>query len=168
MEIKAILEDVTRHRLTARDRAIDGCAIPTYAIPLRALAAGFARFGSGQGLAPGRVKAARRLLEACAAKPWYVAGTDRFCTEVMEQFGQRVFVKTGAEGVFCGAIPELGLGIALKCDDGATRASEVATANVLMQLLKDDADRAALSRWTTKPIKSVNGENVGIVRAAGV
>lgn len=168
MEIKAILEDVTHHRLTAKDRAIDGCAIPTYAIPLRALAAGFARFGSGQGLAPGRVKAARRLLEACAAKPWHVAGTDRFCTEVMEQFGRRVFVKTGAEGVFCGAIPELGLGIALKCDDGATRASEVAMANVLAQLLKNDADRTALSRWTTKPVRSVKGLDVGLVRAAVV
>jgi L-asparaginase II len=164
MEIKAILEDVTRHRLTDKDYAIDGCAIPTYAIPLRALAVGFARFGSGQGLVPGRVKAARRLLEACAAKPWYVAGTGRFDTEVMEHFGRRVFVKTGAEGVYCGAIPELGLGIALKCDDGATRASEVAMANVLAQLLTNDADRAALARWTTKPIRSVKGVEVGGVR----
>ncbi len=63
----------------------------------------------------------------------------------MERFGKRVYVKTGAEGVFCGAIPELGLGIALKCDDGATRAAEVAMANVLAQLLKDDADQAKLS-----------------------
>ena len=31
----------------------------------------------------------------------------------------RIFVKTGAEGVYCAAVPELGLGIALKCDDGA-------------------------------------------------
>lgn len=166
MEIKAVLEDVTRHRLTDKDYAIDGCAIPTYAIPLRALAAGFARFGSGQGLVPGRVKAARRLLEACARKPWYVAGTGRFDTEMMEHFGRRVFVKTGAEGVYCGAIPELGLGVALKCDDGATRASEVAIANVLAQLLKDEADQTALQRWTTKTLKSVKGETVGAVRAA--
>lgn len=164
-EIRAILEDLTRHRLTDKDRAIDGCAIPTWAIPLRALAAGFARLGSGQGLAPGRIKAARRILAACAKKPWHVAGTGKFDTEVMEHFGKRVFVKTGAEGVYCGAIPELGLGIALKCDDGATRASEVAMANVLARLLKDDADRAALTRWTTKPVKSVNGETVGVVRA---
>lgn len=163
-EIRAILEDVTRHRLTDKDYAIDGCAIPTYAIPLRALAAGFARFGSGQGLVPGRVKAARRLLEACAAKAWYVAGTGRFCTEVMEAFGKRVFVKTGAEGVFCGAIPELGLGIALKCDDGATRASEVAMANVLAQCLTNDTDRTTLQRWTTKSVKSVKGLDVGAVR----
>src|SRR5690606_2743754 len=133
------------------------CAIPTYAIPPRALAAGFARFGSGRGLAPGRIKAARRILAACAARPWHVAGTGRFDTELMERFGQRVFVKTGAEGVYCGAIPEFGLGIALKCDDGATRASEVTMAHVLAQLLKDDSDRATLARWTTKPVRSVKG-----------
>jgi L-asparaginase II len=164
-EIKATLSDITRHRLAAKDAATDGCAIPTYAIPLRALALGFARFGCGQGLAPGRMKSASRVLAACAAKPWFTAGTDRFDTEVMEHFGKRIYVKTGAEGVYCGAIPELGLGIALKCDDGATRASEVAMANVLAQILKSDADARALKRWTTKPVLSVKGERVGVVRA---
>lgn len=161
-EIKAILTDITRHRLTAKDAATDGCAIPTYAIPLRALATGFARFGCGQGLAPGRMRSASRVLAACAAKPWFTAGTGRFDTEMMEHFGRRVYVKTGAEGMFCGCIPELGLGIALKCDDGATRASEVAMANVLAQLLKNDAE--ALSRWMTKPVLSAKGATVGGVR----
>ncbi len=54
----------------------------------------------------------------------FVAGTGRFCTDVMAHFGARVFVKTGAEGVFCGALPEMGLGIAIKCDDGGKRAAE--------------------------------------------
>ena len=43
----------------------------------------------------------------------------------MEIAPGRLFVKVGAEGVFCAAVPELGLGIALKCDDGAGRAAEV-------------------------------------------
>lgn len=163
-EIRAVIEDITRHRLTAKDAGTDGCAIPTFAIPLRALATGFARFGCGQGLAPGRLRSAKRVLAACAAKPWFTAGTGRFDTEVMEQFGRRVYVKTGAEGVFCGCVPELGIGIALKCDDGATRASEVAMANVLAHVLKNDAE--ALSRWTTKPVLTVKGERVGDVRAA--
>ena len=42
----------------------------------------------------------------------------------MQLFGARVFVKTGAEGVYCGALPEQGLGIAIKCDDGAGRAAQ--------------------------------------------
>ena len=65
-----------------------------------ALARAFARFGTGAGLAPERAKAAARLRAACAAHPWHVAGTGRFCTEIMQRFGARVFVKTGAEGVY--------------------------------------------------------------------
>ena len=60
-----------------------------------------------------------------------VAGAGRFCTGVMSDFSGRVFVKTGAEGVYCGAIPEAGLGIAVKCDDGATRAAETLMAAVI-------------------------------------
>lgn len=165
-EIKAVLVDITRHRLGANDYALDGCAIPTWAIPLRALASGFARFGCGQGLSPGRLRSASRILSACAAKPWYVGGDDRLDTRIMGRFGKRVYVKSGAEGVFCGAIPELGLGIALKCEDGATRAAEVAMANVLAQLLKDDADQAKLSPFTTRAVRTLNGDEVGVVRAA--
>ena len=92
--------------------AIDGCSVPTWAMPLAAWREAFARFGTGAGLAPGRAKAAARLRAACAAHPWHVAGTGRFCTEIMQRFGARVFVKTGAEGVYCAALPEQGLGIA--------------------------------------------------------
>ena len=72
------------------------------------------------------------------SEPHYVAGTNRFCTDVMAAGDNRLFVKTGAEGVFCGAIPELGLGIALKCDDGAKRAAESMMAATLSELLADD------------------------------
>ena len=47
-----------------------------------------------------------------------VAGTGRFDTRVMERLGERVFCKVGAEGVFCAALPSLGLGVAIKIDDG--------------------------------------------------
>ena len=105
--------------------------MPTWAIPLKHLALAFARFGTGHALAPERAKAAARLRAACAAHPWYVGGTGRFCTEVMQRLGARAFVKVGAEGVYCGALPERGLGIAVKCDDGAARAGEVIMAALI-------------------------------------
>src|SRR5208337_4919855 len=104
--------------------AVDGCSVPTWAVPLANLAHAFAKFGSGHGLARERGNAAARLRAACAQKPWHVAGTGGFCTEIMQLLGARVFVKTGAEGVSCGALPGQGLGIAIKCDDGAGRAAE--------------------------------------------
>jgi L-asparaginase II len=133
-------------------------------VPLGGLARGFARFGTGEGLPPIRAKAAARLRAACAAHPWHVAGTGRFCTELMRAFGERVFVKTGAEGVACAALPELGLGIAVKCDDGAGRAAEVVLATAVARFLNTEADRAALARHIRPVMRNWNGIEVGSLR----
>ena len=164
-EVKARLESLTGLAVADDQCAIDNCSVPTWALPLNALALAFARFGTGQGLSPARAAAAARLRAACAAHPWHVAGTGRFCTAVMEHFGERVFVKTGAEGVFCGALPEQGYGIAIKCDDGAGRAAEVAMAAMIARLLPlGDADRAFLDRRLRPPLRSWNGVKIGELR----
>jgi L-asparaginase II len=130
-------------------------------VPLTALAHAFAQVRNGQGLGRARQGAAR-IRAACAAQPYYVAGTGRFCTEIMTLFGTRVLAKTGAEGVFCGALPEQGLGIALKCDDGATRASEVAMATVVARFLPMSEDeRGAVGRFLRPALRNWNGIEVG-------
>jgi L-asparaginase II len=165
--VKAVFEDLAGIAIPDEHRAVDGCSVPTWAMPLSALARGFARFGSGKGMGPQRAKAAERLRAACAAKPWHIAGTGRFCTAVMERFGDRVFVKTGAEGVFCGAIPGAGLGVAIKIDDGAARASEVAMAGVIARFVPlDDEDRAALDRLLRPALRNWNGIEVGAIAPA--
>ena len=164
-EVRAVLEDLTGATLSDDRRAIDGCSVPTWAIPLQNLAHAFAKFGTGKGLSPERARAAARLRAACAQKPWHVAGTGRFCTEIMQLFGARVFVKTGAEGVYCGALPEQGLGIALKCDDGAGRAAQAVMAALIAQFLPlADAERAALERFVRPTLHNWNGFEVGTLR----
>ncbi len=163
-EVKATLENLGGIMIPDSARAIDGCSVPTWAIPLASIARAFARFGTGAGLAPKRAEAARRLRAACAEKPWFVAGTARFCTEIMTKFGARVYVKSGAEGMCCAALPELGLGIAVKCDDGAGRAGEVMMAATIARLLKSDADRVALEKFIRPPLRNWNGIAVGEIR----
>ena len=164
-EITATLEEMTGVRLGPEVRGIDGCSIPTHAIPIGRLAHAFARFVTGEGLSPKRAEAARRLREACMAEPFMVAGTDRFCTDVMAALPGRVFVKTGAEGVFCAALPELGLGVALKCDDGATRASETMMAAVIEAFVPmSEAERERLGARLSPPLLSRRGARVGAVR----
>lgn len=166
-EARAAMEDVTRTTLGESAMGIDGCGIPTYALPLRALAHGFARFGTGHGLGSERRRAAQRLRAAVAAHPWHVAGTKRFCTGVMEIFGARCFVKTGAEGVFTVALPEQGIGMAVKIDDGATRASEVATATLIARFLPmSAAERARFQPFLTPELKNWAGTPVGSLRPA--
>ena len=112
----------------------DGCGIPVYYMPLRSLALGMARLADPSGLPEARAEAAKRLLSAMAAEPFYVNGTRGFTTEVMQCAGENVRVKGGAEGVYTAALPKMGLGIALKAEDGAARAAECAMAQILLQL----------------------------------
>jgi len=143
----------------------DGCSIPTYAVPLRSFALGFARMATGRDFSPGRAKAAKRLLSACMAEPFLVAGTGRADVALMQSAPGRIFVKTGAEGVYCAALPELGFGIALKADDGAGRAAEVMISTVLAKLLRpDEALAARLTRLANLPIQSRVGAKVGSLR----
>jgi len=142
--------------------ATDGCSIPTFRIALRALATGFARFGTGDGLPAGFAAAAQRLRAAVAANPVMVAGAGRFDTEVAQALGESAFVKVGAEGVYCGALPSLGVGFALKCEDGALRAAEAAAAALLRHLL---GPNPVLERLAGPVLINWNGIEVGSIRA---
>jgi L-asparaginase II len=166
-EVIGAVSAMTGSALAEQAPGTDGCSIPTHAIPLSALALGFARFGSGHGLAPLRAAAARRLREAVAAHPFMVAGTGRFDTRLMQALGARAFVKIGAEGVYCASLPERGLGIALKIDCGAGRAAEVAVARVIEQwLAPDGAAGEALAAMVRPQLTNWNGIAVGSLRPA--
>ena len=164
-EIRAVMEDVTGAPVGRDLCGTDGCNIPTYAVPLKALAQGFAKLSTGEGLSPSRAKAASRILSACMAEPFYVAGTKRACTELMSLAPGRIFAKTGAEGVFCAVLPEKGLGIALKCEDGAARAAEAMIAAVLARHIDDEAVAAKLQARAETTLRNWNGTDVGVVRA---
>ncbi len=166
--ITAALAEMTGTTLDESNFAVDGCSIPTYAIPLRAMALGFARFGTGQGIGADRAAAARRIRAAVAAQPRMVAGTNRFDTKVIAALGERVFVKGGAEGVHCGAIPELGIGFAVKCDDGAGRAADVVTAALIARLLPNNGRVDPVVATLANPVlTNWNGIEVGTMRPAG-
>ena len=167
-EVTAALQAATGYNLAAAARGTDGCSIPTYAIPLRHLAYAFARVATGTGLSPAHAQAARRLRQAVARAPQMVAGTGRFDSRVMGQLGERVFCKVGAEGVYCAALPEVGLGVALKMDDGNTaRAAEVVMAAVLQARLPLQGEDAALLRSLARvELRNWNGTEVGTLQAA--
>jgi L-asparaginase II len=167
-EVAGAIAEMTLARLSEETRAVDGCSIPTYAIPLRALAFGFARFASGVGLSQRRASAAARIRAAVAAHPATVAGAGRFDTEIMTALGARAFTKTGAEGVFCAALPEAGLGIAVKADDGGARAAQVAITALIGRFGGFDEDiRARLAPFIAPRVVNWNGVETGALRPAG-
>ncbi len=145
--------------------AIDGCSIPTHAVPLKNLALGFARMATGSGLEPQRAKAASRLLTACMNEPFYVDGTGQPCRELLKAGQGQVFAKNGAEGVYCGAIPALDLGIAVKIDDGALRAAASVFAAIVSNLLGGETEMGCRFAAIAKsPLLNRNSIEVGQIR----
>ena len=165
--VTAALQAATDFDLQSAPCGIDGCSIPTYAIPLHNLALAFARVGTGIGLRTGHATAARRLREAVAKYPFMVGGTGRFDTRVMERLGERVFCKVGAEGVYCAALPGRGLGVALKMDDGNNaRAAEVVMAAAIEALVSLGDDEAVfMSELSDTRLFNWNRIQVGAIRA---
>ena len=166
-EVRRMLEEMTGVAIDPAQAGIDGCSIPTYALPLDKLAGAFAKLGTGEGLSKTRAQAAERLRKACARHPQMVAGTGRFDTVAMSALGERAFVKTGAEGVHCASFPELGLGVAIKCEDGAGRAADAIMAGVILRFLKlSDTERTPIEALARKQLVNWNGITVGEARVA--
>jgi L-asparaginase II len=134
IRIATALSEMTAAPVSAANAGIDGCSAPNWAIPLADLAQGFAKLVTGDGLQKFRATHARRIAAACMAEPNLVAGPGRLDTLAMTALKGRVFMKTGAEAVYCGGFPELGMGFALKIDDGNMRASEAVMEAILQRV----------------------------------
>ena len=161
------LGEMTGVDLSAAPHGVDGCGIPALAIPLTGLATAMARFADPGSLAPDRAAAIRRIAAAMAARPEMVAGTGRFCSALIGQSRGAILAKTGAEGVYAVALPDRGLGVAVKVDDGAGRASEVAVAAVLRALgAIDQPLERSLADFLVKPLHNHADRRVGEIRPA--
>lgn len=166
--LERILTEMGGADLTAAPRGFDGCGIPVMGMPLGALATAMARFAKPEGLSAERAEAARRIAAAMARHPYLVSGRGRFDSEIMEAANGAALVKGGAEGVHVAALPGLGLGVALKIEDGgAGRASQPAMAALLERLgAVAGWGRAVIAAWRERPVLNAAGREVGAVRAA--
>lgn len=145
---------------------VDGCGIPSYAVPLQNIAMGMSTLINPKE-SSARKMASDRILRSVKGNPFYVGGSDTFTTAVIEKTQGRSIVKVGAEGVYAGVLPDKKLAFAVKAADGAKRAAEVATAAVLLQLGgMTEAEFKSLSKYTLPSITNWKGEVVGQVRIA--
>jgi len=138
----------------------DGCSAPNVFMPLRSLALAWARLGTAADSAP------RRIVDAMKAHPGLMSGHGRPCETLIKALTGRGIVKTGAEGVYAAALPEQGLGIAVKIDDGAGRAATIAIAAILESLGAFKAGADGLRELMEPRITSWAGEAAGAMRAA--
>ncbi len=144
---------------------VDGCSIPTHAIPLKATATAAARFVTADGLEEKRKAATTRIWQACCDYPEMVAGEGFACTRIMRATGRNAFVKFGAEGVYLAMLPTLGLGAVIKARDGAERAVDSLMAELIIKMLDlGDPATEQLNRIARPAVTNRNGTEVGVIR----
>ena len=144
----------------------DGCSAPNFAATLAQLAGAMARYADpAAGFGGVRAQAAATLRDAMMAHPDAVSGEGRASTELMRAAAGRAAVKSGAEGCFVAILPQRGLGIALKIDDGSGAAAEIAMASLLARFGAIDAADPAMARWLAPTVVNRRGWDLGRIRA---
>jgi L-asparaginase II len=160
-----IMEQMTGIDLFEAPKGIDGCGIPVFGIPLGNLALAMARLGDPHDQSDTRQAACRRVRKAMAAEPFLIGGSGRFCSRVIAALGEAALVKTGAEGLYCATLTNLGLGVAIKIEDGARRAAEAVMIRVLEKLdVLTERAKGQLLNLREPPIFSRSGEVVGVLK----
>lgn len=142
-------------------QAIDGCGVVAFGLPLHSMALAFARLGAA---ARRGDEVPARIVRAMTSHPFLVGGTDRFDTVLMEETDGRVLAKVGAEGVHTVAVLDEGIGLAVKVEDGASRAQYPAMLTLLQRLdvLPEDLP-PRLAHLLRTPTFNTRGVQVGEV-----
>jgi L-asparaginase II len=153
VRVKHTVADVCDLPDDAVQWAIDGCNLPTPALPLDRLARLFAKLAGSQdqvsaasatsSVTP-RTQALARIYRAMTAYPELVGGEGRFCTGLMQAFDGALVGKVGADGSYAIGVRasqqtvKLGadgaLGIAVKVEDGNLAVLYAVTAELLALL----------------------------------
>src|SRR6266436_6859218 len=153
---------------------VDGCGVPVFGVPVRAMALMYARLVAPESFDAATRDACQRITKAMIAFPEMVGGTkDRLDTELIKAGQGRLISKIGAEGVYTvGVLPSAawphGLGLALKIEDGDDhRARPPAVIEALGQLnVLAESELMALASYAPTIIKNRRGERVGEARAS--
>jgi L-asparaginase II len=162
-----ILSDVAGIDLKKYPIGIDGCGLPAPTMPLRQLGYATARFANPEELSDTRSQAIYRLHTAIKNEPVYIAGHGTMVSELNEVTQGKVLAKTGAEGMLTAAIPDKGLGIALKIADGGNRARSVVLLAILDQLgILSAEEKIQLKAHIAPTIENSRGDTVGEIRPA--
>jgi len=142
---------------------IDGCGLPSFAIPLRNMALMMARLTNPVGLPDDTASACRRITSAIQAYPLMIAGHERYCTDFLQATGGRVLEKVGANGVSVLGVMGRHMGAAIQIDDGEGQPAYAAFMIHLLHSLDvlTGDEVKTLERWSTLKVYNERKDEVG-------
>lgn len=135
---------------------IDGCGAPVFFMPIYNLAVAYKNLAISNDLS------VKQLFDAVEKYPEMVAGTGRLCTDIISITKGRIFAKVGADGVYAAYSNHLNQGLAMKVEDGSTKALNFMFVNLLKKLSWiTDEEFFALQNYVNIDVKNSRGETVG-------
>ena len=142
-------------------RAVDGCGVVVFGMPIEAMALAYARLGNAYQRCE---EIPRRIVDAIRARPLLFGGTDRFDTVLLEETDGRILAKIGAEGVHSATVLDAGIGVVVKVEDGATRAQFPALLRLLQHVgALPETLPPRLAEILRRPVRNTRGEHVGVI-----
>ena len=145
---------------------VDGCGVPVHGIPLNKIALAYAKMAKPDNLPDTRKNSISQIVHAMMEAPEMVGGTNRFCTDFMNVVKGNMFGKAGAEGVYCIGDLRSGIGIAIKIEDGNSRAASPVAVEVMKQLsMLSEREIKELKEYHLPTLKNARNENVGSLQA---
>ena len=143
---------------------VDGCGVPVYAVPFRAIATSYLRLARPELIEnePLRTAVARNV-ELLHAHPNMIAGENIVCSVLTAD--PDLIGKSGALGVYALGIRSLGLGIAAKTMDGSHDEFAAAVLRVFQLLGYESGTVEKLRALYPDTIVNDNNEHVGCRKA---
>ncbi len=148
--------------------AIDGCSAPVYSVSVLHQAIGYKNLCVSTKFGEARKYACQTIIEAVSTFPEMVAGSNRYCTDMMRICGDEIVGKTGAEGIYCMSVYNKEIGICIKIDDGKMLPQyNVAQAIIDSLSLFSSEKLAPLQKYLQEDILNWNQLKTGELRPSG-
>ncbi len=162
-EIRKVVADFFELKPEELQLGMDGCSAPTFAMPVINQAIAFKNLVCPPKHFDDKTKkAAERIVNSVVEFPDMVAGTQRYCTDLMRVTKGRIVGKTGADGVYCIGIPSKKWGIAIKIDDGKMGPQYQVAQELLKNLnLITEEEVAELEKYREFEMKNFAGNITG-------
>jgi L-asparaginase II len=136
--------------------ATDGCGVPTFFLPLQAVARSWLQVAEAMRGGDG---ALGRIGWAMARHPGLTSGLGRLDLDVVTHATEPLAVKVGAMGLFCMALPQRRLALAVKVEPGTNEALPAAVAWALDRFAPGSFRPP--ENWTHLQVRNVVGDVVG-------
>lgn len=150
LETIAVFTQLSKDKI---DIAIDGCGVPVFGLPIYNMALAYNKMQN---------PSMKLIKDAMVSHPYYVAGTDRLDTIIMEETQGHILAKLGAEAVYCMTDLANNIGIAMKISDGNYRALDALVPELLLKhkhITTDEYDK--IKKRLKLDIKNHRNEIVG-------